>query len=83
MLRKFTTAAVAAISLASASASVAATSASSLSVANAARAGAKEGDSALTGGSGGIIAIALLLGIIAIPLVDELSDDNNDNAISR
>lgn len=82
MLKKITTAAVAALSLVSATSSIAATSAAPLSVASSIRAGADEGDSALAGGSGAIIAIALVLGIIAIPLIDELSDDNNDNPVS-
>lgn len=82
MLKKFTTACVAALGLVSATTAVAAPSASKLSVVSAARAGAEEGDSNLAGGSGAIVAIVLALGIIAIPLIDELSNDNDDSPVS-
>lgn len=82
MIRKVTTAGLAALSLVSATAAVAAPSAARLSVASATRAGADEGDSALAGGSGAILAAVLVAGIIAIPLIDELSNDDDDSPVS-
>jgi hypothetical protein len=82
MLKKLATASIAAISLVSATTAVAAPSASRLSVASSVRAGADEGDSRLAGGSGAIIAALLVVGIIAIPLIDELSSDDDDSPAS-
>ena len=56
--------------------------ASKLSVVSA-RAGAPAGDSRLAGGSGGVIALAILAGIVAIGVLAAVnSDDNNDEAVS-
>lgn len=53
--------------------------AAKLSVAHA-RAGATEGDSKLEGGAGGIIAIALLAGIVAIGVLAAVNNDDAPNS---
>lgn len=53
-------------------------SASKLSIANV-RTGAAAGESRLAGGSGGIIALALVAGIAAIAIVGAIEGDNNDS----
>lgn len=75
---KSMTAAIAALSLAGGPALAA--PAAKLSVASAARAGAAEGDEKLLGGGGGaVIAGLLILGIVAIPVIDALMDDDEDS----
>ncbi|MFD1610508.1 hypothetical protein ACFSCW_01685 [Sphingomonas tabacisoli] len=54
-------------------------SASKLSVVSA-RAGARGGDSRLEGGSGGVIAIALLAGIAAIAVLAAVNNDDSPNS---
>lgn len=78
MFLKSTAALAAAIGLVAAPVA-AAPSASKLSVSSSVRAGSPEGDEALNGGSGAIIAGLLVLGIIAIPVIDAIQDDNNDD----
>jgi hypothetical protein len=58
-----------------------AASASKLSVVQA-RAGAPAGDSQLAGGSGGVIAIALLAGIVAIGVLAAVNSDDSDEPVS-
>jgi hypothetical protein len=73
---KTMTAAVAAMALAS---PTLAAPAAKLSLSPSVRAGAAAGDERLAGGgSGAIIAGLLALGIIAIPVVDALIDDDDD-----
>ncbi|HEU4968930.1 hypothetical protein [Sphingomonas sp.] len=58
-----------------------ASSAAKLSIAHA-RAGAAEGDSQLAGGSGGVIALAILAGIAAIGVLAAVNSDDDESPAS-
>lgn len=82
----FITSALIASSMAAAAPSVAiaqtTSSAAKLSIAHA-RAGAANGDSRLAGGSAGVIALALVAGIVAIGVLAAVnSDDNGSSPVS-
>lgn len=74
---KSMTAALAAMALAT---PALAAPAAKLSLSPVTRAGAAEGDERLAGGSGAILAGIIALGIIAIPVVDALIDDDDDDS---
>lgn len=83
MRRNFLTSALIATSMAAALPSVAiaqtSASAAKLSIAHA-RAGASAGDSDLAGGSGGVIALALVAGIVAIGVLAAVNGDDNNGS---
>jgi len=72
-------AAAAALMMTAAPAMAAANPAASLSVSKSVRAGtATKGKSKIAGGAG-IFAVILLAGIVAIPVIDAVKDDNSDS----
>lgn len=73
-------AAVAAMGLATAPVAAAPSAASKLSLGNGARTSAAEGDERLGSGGGAVIALILVAGIIAIPLVGELLGNDDDDS---
>jgi hypothetical protein len=79
MFLKSTVAIAAALGLAAAPVAAAAAPASKLSLAGSARVGADAGDEELAGGSGAIIALILVAGIIAIPVIDAIQNDSNND----